>query len=315
MPKSKKMSVTVRAAIIGAIIAAVGAIFAAVIPMFFTKGCASRDEPIRIEIVSRHQNGQKYLVAKYKGRGENEILVERIEYDELGRIISEENLLKKTKRVVYWDEMGNIDGEGLIKNSIKNGKFLVSQHKNGKKREEIIYAYGKPQKFFYWNENGEKIGEGGIINSKRFGKYIQWYNNGHKKIESEYKDDEVIARIECDEQGNKVYESKMVGKEKHEYKIEWPIVGKKKFKLNTFYINGILKKIIQEDGDIRMEAECNGNKLHGRTTHYWYGKIIYYQEYTNGKPGQTVVIDKENYLKFSLVAGWYAINDLLDIIF
>lgn len=313
MAKSKKKSITIRAAVLGAMIASLGAIMASIFPFLFTKACDSQD--LRIRIISRHENGQKKIVGKYKGTGENEKLVERYCYDAQGKVVSEENLRENTKKIIYRDEKGNIDGQGIIKAGIKNGKFLVSQHKNGRKREEIIYANGKPQKYFYWNEKGGKIGEGGIINGKRFGKYVLWHDNGQKKVESEYKDNAVITSIEWDKQGNKLYENKIVGKEKHEYKTEWHAVGKKKFKLNTFYIDGKLKKIIQEDRDIRMEAEYNGNKLHGRTTHYWFGKIIYYQEYRNGKPfGQPVIIDKENYLKFTFVAGGYAILDLFDIL-
>jgi len=267
----------------------------------------SQKEKERSEIISRHQNGQKKLLCKYKGSGENERLVGRIEYDDKGRVISEENLPEKTKRIIYWDEKGNKDGEGIITNGIKNGKFLESHHKNGRKREEVIYANGEPQKVFYWDDQGTKIGEGSNVKGLKSGKFIEWYANGQKKAEAEYKDGEVTEGIEWDESSKIVREIKTVGKERYELKVYWSSEGGKEIKLDGFYVNDKLKKVRRfdqikktlevdmdgnqqlskiliwyDDGVLWKEEEYKNGKLHGKKTYYWGDQKVAFQEFRNG---------------------------------
>lgn len=277
-------------------------------------------EKERVEITSRHENGQKKTLCKYRGSNENEIIVERIEYDDKGRVLSEENLPGKTKRIIYWGEKGNKDGEGIIKNGIKNGKFLESCHKNGRKREEVIYANGEPQKVFYWDDQGTKIGEGSNVKGLKSGKFIEWHTNGQKKAEAEYKDEKIIEWIEWDENSTKMREVKIVGNAKHEYKAYWHSEGEKKFKLDGFYVDGRLKKVrgfdqikkILEveldgnqqiskvllwynDGKLWKEEEYKNGKLHGKKTYYWEDKKISFREFRNGKPfGRPVLTNNEH---------------------
>lgn len=280
----------------------------------------SQKEKERSEIISRHQNGQKKLLCQYKGCGENERLVGRIKYDDKGRIISEENLPENTKKIIYWDEKGNKDGEGIITNGIKNGKFLESRHKNGKKREDVIFVNGKPQKVFFWDDQGEKIGEGLIVNGLKSGKFIEWHANGQKKTETEFKDGEIINEIEWDENNKIVREIKTIGKEKYEYKAYRFSEGGKEIKLDGFYVNDKLKKVRRfdqikktlevdlddnqqiskiliwyDDGALWKEEECKNGKLHGKKTYYWGDQKIAFQEFRNGAPvGMLVFLNDRN---------------------
>ena len=63
----------------------------------------------------------------------------------------------------------------------------ASSNKNGQKKIENTYIYGKPHgKHTEWYENGQKKIENTYVYGKPHGKHTEWYENGQKKIENTY---------------------------------------------------------------------------------------------------------------------------------
>ena len=68
----------------------------------------------REEIVERYSNGDKKLLVKYKGKGSDEIVIERVEYNEKGDTILYERPLEKISIERIYPEY-NIGGWKLMK--------------------------------------------------------------------------------------------------------------------------------------------------------------------------------------------------------
>ena len=133
----------------------------------------------REEIIGRYDNGEKKLLVIYDGVGKNEVIVERITYNENGDIILLEKPLEKMKMVREYYEGGQISSE----ENFKDGK------------EDCKYT-------FYW-ENGEIRGEENYKDGKLDGKRTLYHKNGQKEWEETYKDGELIEATLWDEDGTK----------------------------------------------------------------------------------------------------------------
>ena len=63
-------------------------------------------EKVREEILKRHANGQMKLLVKYKGKGGDEVITERITYNVNGDILLLEKPMDKFKMVRRYYENG-----------------------------------------------------------------------------------------------------------------------------------------------------------------------------------------------------------------
>lgn len=161
-------------------------------------------ESIREEIVERHPNGDKKLLVKYKGKGSDEIVIERVEYNEKGDTILYERPLEKIHRKrnnstdgYYTDVYNN---NGLIKTimyredgrrvhlyhskvindkSIKDG-LGINYFLNGNKESEGNYKNNvKDGEWKYYDESNEYLT---IINWTKGEAFVELYhNNGQLK--------------------------------------------------------------------------------------------------------------------------------------
>jgi hypothetical protein len=63
-------------------------------------------EKVREEITERYNDGQKKVLVKYKGEGENEQLIEKITYSQKGEKVSYQNF-GNGKKWLYIEEIKN----------------------------------------------------------------------------------------------------------------------------------------------------------------------------------------------------------------
>ena len=59
----------------------------------------------------------------------------------------------------------------------------------------------EPVEMVSWDAKGRLTAELNFADKKRSGIMLEWYENGAKKSESVYQDDELIARTSWDENG------------------------------------------------------------------------------------------------------------------
>ena len=121
-------------------------------------------ESVREEIVERHSNGDKKLLVKYKGKGSNEVVIERVEYDEKGDTILYERPLEKIHRQ---------------RNNSTDGYYTDVYNNNG-----LI-------KTIMYKEDGRRVHlyHSKVINDKSIkdGLEINYFLNGNKESEGNYK--------------------------------------------------------------------------------------------------------------------------------
>ena len=99
-------------------------------------------EKVREEIIRRYDNGQMKVIVKYKGKGSDEVITERITYNENGDTL----LLEKPR-----DKF----------------KMVRDYFNNGQKMKEVTYKDGKKDGLYtWWYENGQKSQEGTIKDGK-----------------------------------------------------------------------------------------------------------------------------------------------------
>jgi hypothetical protein len=82
---------------------------------------------IREEIIKRHSNGEKELVITYKGAGNSEEIIRRVNYNSYGNKLSEENFNngKRNGTFKVWNDLGHL--------------IHHIEYKNDQRIEEIIY--------------------------------------------------------------------------------------------------------------------------------------------------------------------------------
>ena len=163
-------------------------------------------EKVREEIRERYDNGDKKLLVKYKGEGGDEVVVERITYNESGDTLRLEKPLDK----MYMDRLylnGQIQSESNYKDEKMDGN-QISYYENGKKESEVFYKDGELDgKGIGWYENGKKMEEAFFKDGELDGKMINYYENGKKRGEAFFKDGE--------ENGKRIYyyENGQIGRE------------------------------------------------------------------------------------------------------
>ena len=63
------------------------------------------------------------------------------------------------------------------------------------------WANDKPTEIISWDENGRIVSELSIRNGKRSGIILDWYDDGAKKSELVYKDDQLVKKTFWDTDG------------------------------------------------------------------------------------------------------------------
>ena len=173
-------------------------------------------ETVREEITDRYVNGQKKLLVKYKGEGVDEVVVERITYNENGDILKLIQPLEKLEMLRFYRDNGKImfeqnfkDGkrDGKYIDYLPNGKIMFEQnykndiidgkciwyHENGQIEEEGNYKDGKKDgKWIWYYEGGQIFGEGNYKDGERDGKWTTYNEDGSIKKVEEYKDGKLV---------------------------------------------------------------------------------------------------------------------------
>ena len=88
--------------------------------LFLISNCGDK---VREEITERYENGQKKLLVIYKGEGSDEVIVERITYNENGDTLIFEKPLEKMKMVREYHGNGHIHIEENYKDGEREGKW------------------------------------------------------------------------------------------------------------------------------------------------------------------------------------------------
>jgi YD repeat-containing protein len=96
----------------------------------------------RIEVSERYDNGRKKIVCRYAGKGELSKLVERVEYNEAGRVIKVEDRTHRTVKHIQWHKNGNKKRENSYKEGKKEGAWR-RWFSGGQIKNEKIYSQGK----------------------------------------------------------------------------------------------------------------------------------------------------------------------------
>ena len=111
-------------------------------------------EKIREEIIKRFDNGDKELLVKYKGEGSDEVVVERITYNESGDTLIIEKPLKTMRMYRNYYKYGQLGEEENYQYGLLNGK-QTSYYKNGQVEVEGNYIMGtQVGKWTFYNKDG-----------------------------------------------------------------------------------------------------------------------------------------------------------------
>jgi len=215
-------------------------------------------EKLREEIIKRFDNGDKELLVKYKGEGNDKVVVERITYHENGdTLLLEKPLDKIYMKRLYID--GRLMFETNFKDDKKDGKW-TTWHSNGRINYKTNYKDGKADgKWTHWYDNGQKMKEGTVKDGEKYvinawnkdgellvkegnGKWIIYYESGKINNEGTYKDGK------ADGLGTGWYDN---GQKKWEGTFK---DGEKDGKWTYYYENGQKKEeVTYRDGELISE--------------------------------------------------------------
>ena len=121
-------------------------------------GC---EEQVREEIIARYSMGEKKIVVKYIGSGADEVIIERIFYNQNGDTIQ-------------------------LKQFSDNGEINVKwvYYDNGQIQQQLNYKDGTADgKYTTYFENGQVQREGNYKYGWEIGKWTEYYGNGKIKNE------------------------------------------------------------------------------------------------------------------------------------
>ena len=141
----------------------------------------SHYEDLRQEIIKRYDNGNKKLLVKFVGEGVDEIVVERITFNEEGVIIKTERLDKRdwrgSKEYQTWE----------VREKEYNEDDELS-------RETITLNDGDPiiKKYLYYPNGILKSTTHYRKNGKKFSEEITYYDNSDRKSKVCYFDDKIV---------------------------------------------------------------------------------------------------------------------------
>ena len=121
-------------------------------------GC---EEQIREVIIARHTMGEKKILVKYKGSGADEVIIERIFYNQNGDTIQLKQFSDNGEINVKWVYYDN--GQLLQKEAYRNGK-PIGTWKSFDREGKLIaeYWYGNGIKVFDAQEQQNYVGSGSV---------------------------------------------------------------------------------------------------------------------------------------------------------
>ena len=238
---------------------------------------------VREEILSRHSNGNKKLVIKYKGYGSNETVVERITYSDTDKVLRKEKPLEKDITEMTYYDNGHLKDVKKYKNDKKDGEWH-EYYDNGQLKKNERYMSGKKTGIWHTYYDSGKL-DGRRVYSKNGEPtdYASYYENGELSYKVIYENGESIHSYSYSKDGE-------LSGEKHYGNIykdpRYPDKSWAEFREFT-------RTEYYEDGTI------SGEYVYGqyKTTHIQYHKngnlyvnqTIYYPE------GRSNLHDRENY--------------------
>ena len=157
--------------------------------LFLISNCGDK---VREEIKKRYDNGQKKLLVTYKGEGIDEVIIERITFNENGDTLILEKPLDKLKMVRIYYKNGRIEKEEKYKDGELNGKQIY-YFRNGQIRKEENYKDGIIDgKYTYYHYNGQIKKEGNFKDWKEDGKWTYYKEDGSIKEVKNYKNGKLV---------------------------------------------------------------------------------------------------------------------------
>ena len=185
-----------------------------------------------------------------------------------------------SKNLYIINENGNFEkNENSWKDGKRNGKWTY-WYNNGNKKKEIVYDSGNiinEWSFYYgFHANGEKETQGKYrkdINGNIIydGKWIEWYENGQKNLEKNYKDGKQDGLENFwYENGQKKYEVNYKNEKLDGLYTSWYPSGKKNTKLiyNDGKLNGPYT-LFHENDETKEEGTYKDGELDGKSIS-WY---------------------------------------------
>ncbi len=155
------------------------------IAFLFLVACCPNVSQEKSKITERYANGKKKALCKYRGKGELEVLIEKITYNDKAQAISQEFPEERIIKFYTWHSNGNRRSETIYKNGFINGNTL-EWNRAGQIKRESLYKDDLliRQVEYLRNTRVEKI-----------------YRMGELFISREYKDGILVTQMIFDDKG------------------------------------------------------------------------------------------------------------------
>ena len=231
-------------------------------------------EKVREETTERYDDGKPKTIMKFRGKGSEEVMIEKITYGSKGDTLFWEKPLEdfyyeKVREVItekHWDGKSKLlkyyIGEGSSEKHIRTIKYYS---KGQKEFEENWKDGNKDGIHTEWYENGQKKSEGTYKDGRRDGLWTWWSENGQKKSEGNYKDGELSGETEWKYYKNGQKESEKNWKDgENGLFTQWHDNGQKK--TEGFFKYGKEERIWTgwyKDGNKKIEHEFKQGKTVG----------------------------------------------------
>jgi len=157
--------------------------------LFLISNCGDK---VREEITERYDNGQKKSLIIYKGEGVDEVIIERITFNESGDILILEKPLEKMRMVRRYYENRQIEEEENYKDGVMEG-IWTSYYENGQISYEGNFKDWKKEGEHnsYW-ENGQILEEYNFKDGEKDGKQTNYNEDGSIEKEDIYKNGKLV---------------------------------------------------------------------------------------------------------------------------
>lgn len=159
--------------------------FPLLIAILFLISCCPENLQEKSKITERYANGKKKILCTYRGKGELEVLIEKITYNEKGQAISQEFPEERIIKLYTWHSNGNRRSEIIYKNGFKNGNCL-GWNRLGQIKRESLYKDDLLVRIVEYQKNRrvEKV-----------------YKMGELFISREYNDGILVTQMTLDDKG------------------------------------------------------------------------------------------------------------------
>ncbi len=228
-------------------------------------------ESLAGKITKWYKNGQKEYEKNYKNGG---LHGKVIEWSRNGQKEYEKNYKNGVLdgRFIKWFRDGLASSEANILNGVDSKIYTsTAYYEDGKKRLQIGYKSSSSKKAEEWYES----------NKYQDGKIIEWYRNGQKKIEGNFKDDQPYGKFVAWDESGKIIAEADVNVTTADGR---GVIG--------FYGNELIKSIINTKNN-----QANGKFIR------WYknGKIQFEGTFKNGKIDELTGWDEKGRIQSEVV--------------